>query len=178
MKKIGIVICNYNKEDMVLDCIQSILESKFTDYKLFVVDNASTDHSVEKIREKYGSVVELIVNSENLGGSGGFNAGLRKAYAEGYPYLMCVDNDALLDENAIGTLYAFLEEHQECGMAAAKIYHLENPGYVQQFGQKIDFERFCTSVNYYNAFEDNSMPEFLYTDSVAACALMVRLQSD
>ena len=99
MKKIGIVICNYNKEDMVLDCIQSILESKFTDYKLFVVDNASTDHSVEKIREKYGSVVELIVNSENLGGSGGFNAGLRKAYAEGYPYLMCVDNDALLDEN-------------------------------------------------------------------------------
>ncbi|MEE0288767.1 MAG: glycosyltransferase family 2 protein [Lachnospiraceae bacterium] len=174
MKKIGIVICNYNKEDMVLDCIQSILESKFTDYKLFVVDNASTDHSVEKIRERYGSVIELIVNSENLGGSGGFNAGLRKAYAEGYPYLMCVDNDALLDENAIGTLYAFLEEHQECGMAAAKIYHLENPGYVQQFGQKIDFERFCTSVNYYNAFEDNSMPEFLYTDSVAACALMVR----
>lgn len=174
MKKVGIVICNYNKEDAVLDCIQSILESKFTDYDLYVVDNASTDQSVQKIKEKYSTDVVLIENAENLGGSGGFNAGLRTAYEKGYPYLMCVDNDAMLDENAIGNLYDFLESHQEAGMAGAKIYHLEAPQYVQQFGQKIDFENFCTEVNYFNEIEDGTMPEFLYTDSVAACALMVR----
>ncbi|MDD7403938.1 MAG: glycosyltransferase family 2 protein [Butyribacter sp.] len=174
MKKVGIVICNYNKEDAVLDCIQSILESKFTDYDLYVVDNGSTDQSVQKIKEKYSTDVVLIENAENLGGSGGFNAGLRTAYEKGYPYLMCVDNDAMLDENAIGNLYDFLESHQEAGMAGAKIYHLEAPQYVQQFGQKIDFENFCTEVNYFNEIEDGTMPEFLYTDSVAACALMVR----
>jgi hypothetical protein len=38
MKKAGIVICNYNKEKEVLDCIQCILESRFTDYDLYVVD--------------------------------------------------------------------------------------------------------------------------------------------
>ena len=53
MKKIGIVICNYNKENEVLECIQCILESKFTDFDLYVVDNGSTDHSVKRIREKY-----------------------------------------------------------------------------------------------------------------------------
>ncbi len=42
MKKIGIVICNYNKEDAVLDCIQSVLESKFQDFDLYVVDNGKT----------------------------------------------------------------------------------------------------------------------------------------
>jgi hypothetical protein len=174
MKSVGIVICNYNKADKVLECIQCILEQKFTDYDLYVVDNASTDNSVPAIREKYGDKVRLIVNSENLGGSGGFNTGLRAAYQEGYPYLMCVDNDAMLDENAVGNLKAFLDEHAEVGMAASKIYHLEAPDYVQSFGQIVDFECFGNKAPYYNALEDGTMPEYLYVDSVPACSLMVR----
>jgi hypothetical protein len=174
MKSVGIVICNYNKADKVLECIQCILEQKFTDYDLYVVDNASTDNSVPAIREKYGDKVRLIVNSENLGGSGGFNTGLRAAYQAGYPYLMCVDNDAMLDENAVGNLKAFLDEHTEVGMAASKIYHLEAPDYIQQFGQIIDFEHFCTEVPHLNMIEDGTMPEYLYVDSVAACSLMIR----
>lgn len=174
MKQIGIVICNYNKKDDVLACIRSVLESKFQDYDIYVVDNASTDGSAEAIRNAYGEQVTLLVNQENLGGSGGFNTGLRAAFQKGYPYLMCVDNDALLDENAVGNLLAFLQEHPETGIAAAKIYHREAPDYVQQFGQKIDFENFCTDVTYLNAYEDGSMPEYVYTDAVAACALMIR----
>lgn len=174
MKQIGIVICNYNKKNDALACIRSILESKFQDYDIYVVDNASTDGSAEAIRNAYGEQVTLLVNQENLGGSGGFNTGLRAAFQKGYPYLMCVDNDALLDENAVGNLLAFLQEHPKTGIAAAKIYHREAPDYVQQFGQKIDFENFCTDVTYLNAYEDGSMPEYVYTDAVAACALMIR----
>ena len=174
MKKVGIVICNFNKEDAVLECIQSVLESKFTDFDLYVVDNGSTDHSLEKIRSAYGDRLTLLVNKENLGGSGGFNTGLRTAYEKGYPYLMCIDNDALLDENAIGNLHVFLEEHKEAGIAASKIYHLEEPDYIQQFGQKIDFEHYCTEVPHLNMLEDGTMPEYLYVDSVAACSLMIR----
>ncbi len=174
MKQIGIVICNYNKKNDALACIRSILESKFQDYDIYVVDNASTDGSAEAIRNAYGEQVTLLVNQKNLGGSGGFNTGLRDAFQKGYPYLMCVDNDALLDENAVGNLLAFLQEHPETGIAAAKIYHREAPDYVQQFGQKIDFENFCTDVTYLNAYEDGSMPEYVYTDAVAACALMIR----
>lgn len=174
MKEIGIVICNYNKEDAVLECIQSVLESKYTDFDLYVVDNGSTDYSVEKIRASYQDKLTLIVNEENLGGSGGFNTGLRVAFEKGYPYLMCIDNDALLDENAIGALHSFLEEHKEAGIAASKIYHLEQPDLIQQFGQKIDFKYFCTEVPHLNMFEDGSMPEYLYVDSVAACSLMIR----
>lgn len=174
MKEIGIVICNYNKEKDVLECIQSVLESKYQDFDLYVVDNGSSDGSVAAIEKKFDGQLTLLVNRENLGGSGGFNTGLRAVYEKGYPYLMCVDNDALLDENAVGNLRQFLQEHPDAGMAGAKIYHLEAPDYVQQFGQKVDFESFCTEVNYLNAYEDGSMPGYLYTDAVAACALMVR----
>lgn len=77
MKKIGIVICNYNKSEYVVNCIQSVLESKTDDFDIFVVDNASTDNSVEAVRNRYGDQVNVLVNSENLGGSGGFNTGIR-----------------------------------------------------------------------------------------------------
>ena len=73
MKKIAAVICNYNKSAYVTECIQSVLESAFRDFDIIVVDNASTDDSVEQIRGKYGEQVQLFVNRENLGGSGVFN---------------------------------------------------------------------------------------------------------
>ena len=87
---------------------------------------------------------------------------------------MCVDNDAMLDEQAIGNLYNFLETHEEAGMAGAKVYNMEAPDYVQQFGQEIDFKYFCTEALHFNEFEDGNMPEYIYTDSVAACSLMVK----
>ncbi len=196
MKRVAIVICNYNKEDKVLECIQCILEQRYDDYDIYVVDNASTDNSVKKITDTYQTLIygqnaqtddtnadstgahsgkiNLIINSENLGGSGGFNTGLRIAFEKGYEYLMCVDNDAMLDENAVGSLVEFLDTHEEVGMAASKIYHSEAPDYIQQFGQKIDFNSFCTEVPHLNKLEDGSMPDFLYVDSVAACSLMIR----
>ena len=66
MKKIGIVICNFNKVDKVLECIQCIFENKFTDYDLYVVDNASTDGAPEAIKEKYGDKVRGKVDLEDM----------------------------------------------------------------------------------------------------------------
>jgi hypothetical protein len=139
-----------------------------------VVDNASTDESVHKVREKYGDKVRLIVNSENLGGSGGFNTGLRAAYKEGYPYLMCVDNDAMLDENAVGNLMAFLDEHTEVGIAASRIYNLDAPEYIQTCGQIVHFENYENIPMYVNKLDDGTLPDYIYVDAVPACSLMIR----
>ena len=43
MRKIGVVICNYNKKEYVLKCIESLQRQTFSDFEIFVVDNASTD---------------------------------------------------------------------------------------------------------------------------------------
>lgn len=174
MKKIAAVICNYNKSSYVTDCIQSVLESKSQDFDIIVVDNASTDDSVEQIRTKYGNRVQLFVNKENLGGSGGFNTGIQYALGRGYEYVWCLDNDVLVDENAIGELYAFMEGHLEVGMCGSKVYHMEAPDYVQQFGIDIVWEEYCCEAKYYNRLEDGSMPEVVYSDAVAACSVLVR----
>lgn len=182
MARVGIVICNYNKAEMVCQCIASVLESRYTEYQLYVVDNASTDHSVPSIQKRFGSKVHLVRNAENLGGSGGFNTGMRsvleaddaKACRTGCEYIWCLDNDVLVDENALGVLVEFLDTHPECGMAGSKVYHMEAPDYVQQYGLTVDFENFCVEAGYRNHLEDGTLPEVVYSDAAAACSLLVR----
>jgi len=176
MERIGVVICNYNKVQDVLLCIQSVLENKYTDFHIYVVDNASADASVAEIRSHYGTEekLTLLVNQENLGGSGGFNTGLRAALKVGHEYLMCVDNDAMLDEDCIGQLLAHLEQNPQTGIAAAKIYHTQEPDLVQQYGSFIDWHNYGVDSTYLNHPEDGSMPDVVYSDAVPACALMIR----
>lgn len=174
MERVGIVICNYNKADYLCSCIQSVLESTYTDYRIYVVDNASGDDSVRRVREQYGGQVELLVNAENLGGSGGFNTGIRRAVEQGHEYVWCLDNDVLVDEQALGALVEFLDGHADCGMAGSRVDHMEAPDYVQQYGITVDFEEFCVEAKYLNHVEDGTMPEVVYSDAAAACSLLVR----
>ena len=117
MNPIGVVICNYNKKDFVLQCVQSVLESKEKNFDIYVVDNASSDGSAEALKKAYGNRITVIENKENLGGSGGFNNGLRIVRDKGYSYFMCLDDDAAVDENALSVLYHYMEEHTDTGMA-------------------------------------------------------------
>lgn len=174
MKKIGIVICNYNKSEYVVNCIQSVLESKTDDFDIYVVDNASTDDSVQAVREKYGEQVTLLVNKENLGGSGGFNTGIRRVLEEGYEYLYCLDNDVLVDENAVGALASYLDAHEDTGVAGSIVYHMDYPQYVQQYGLDIDFENYTAITHYADFLDDGTIPDVKVCDTVATCSVMIR----
>ncbi len=174
MKKIGIVICNYNKSACIINCIQSVLESTTTDYDIYVVDNASTDDSVMQIESHFGSLVTILKNTVNMGGSGGFNTGIRKVLELKYPYLLCLDNDVLVDENAILHLYEFLVSHQDVGSVGARVYHMESPDYIQQSGINIDMAHFSAETLYADTLDDGSIPEIVYCDTVATCCAMIR----
>lgn len=175
MKQTGIIICNYNKAEDCLNCIQSVLESNYHDFDLFVVDNASTDLSVQKIRERFGNKLTLLENKENLGGSGGFNTGLRAVIEKGYEYAVCLDNDVLVDCNAIGALAGFLDEHPDTGMVGSIVYHMEEPDFVQQYGLNIDFENYIANTLYENHPESDDIPGEMYCDTVATCSMMARV---
>lgn len=174
MNPIGVVICNFNKRDFVLDCIRSVQESRVKNFDIYMVDNASTDGSVEAVKEEFGNQVTILANQENLGGSGGFNTGLRVVRDKGYEYFMCLDDDAQVDENAIQNLYEYMENNPDVGMAGCRVYHLQMPEYIQQSGLRIDFD-YCTAQTIgADRLEDGTLPEVIECDTVATCAVMVR----
>lgn len=111
----AIIICNFNKCEYIIKCIDSVLKSSYEDYDIYVVDNASTDDSVKEIRNKFVGQVKLIENDQNLGGSGGFNTGMREALKYDYKYLMLLDNDVMLHKDAIKLSLEYLEKMMMLG---------------------------------------------------------------
>ena len=176
MKELAIIICNYNKADYVVKCIRSVLESEYQDFDLYVVDNASTDDSVAAIRKNFPDRVTILQNAENLGGSGGFNRGLREVQDKAYDYVLCLDNDVQVTKTAVGQLRDFLAAHPQVGMAGSKVYHLQMPEYVQQMGLKIHFDTFSAETLYADVKDSEEIPPVVYCDTVAACSVMLPMK--
>lgn len=174
MNSIAVVICNYNKRDYVINCIKSVFDSSFNDFDVYVVDNASTDDSVKAINNLYNGKVYLIQNQVNLGGSGGFNTGIEKVLNKNYKYIMLLDNDVVLDREAIQKLYEFLETNLDVGIVGSKICFLDNPEYIQELGADIDFNNFTIKPYYKNYIDNELIPEIVECDYVPACSLLVR----
>lgn len=173
-KNVGIVICNYNKCEYLRNCIDSILNSNFTDYDLYVVDNHSEDDSVAMLKELFGSKLTIIENEVNLGGSGGFNTGLKRALEKDYPYLMCVDNDIVMEPNNLEKLYRFLESHDNVGIVGSKICRMDVKDRLQELGADIDFLSCNIKPLYKNCLDNQFLPIIQYCDYVPACSLMIR----
>jgi len=174
-KPIAIVICNYNKKDFVVNCIKSVFESNFKDFDLIVVDNASTDASVEAINAEFSGKLTLLVNEENLGGSGGFARGMQFALDKGYKYIHLLDNDTVVEKDAVGALYEFMEEHPEAGACGSLICQMQNPEYIQDFGAMIIPENLGVKPLYGNK-KRSEAPDFAECDYVAACSAMYRAE--
>lgn len=126
MKNIFIIILNWNQPKLTIECLESVgkLESKYYKLNIIVVDNASTDNSVEII-EKYisdDSGIEIIVNKENLGFAGGNNVGIRYALNQSAEYIMVLNNDTLVGENLIDGLLNSFKNNPRAGVISPKIY--------------------------------------------------------
>lgn len=178
MKKVGVVICNFNKKDYVLKCIDSILGQTMKDFDIYVADNASIDGSVQAIEEAYGDKVCLVKNIENLGGSGGFNSGMRKALKTEYEYLLLMDNDAYLKEDALEIMCNTSDQDQTIGMQGCKIMILDEPDRIQDCGSFIDYDHISVHIPHQlEKDEEANLTALVECDYVPACAMLVRVDA-
>ncbi|BDQ31809.1 glycosyl transferase [Nitrosopumilus zosterae] len=90
---VSIIILNYNAGNLLVDCINSIQKSTYTNFEIILVDNVSKDNSHIICKEKFPTI-KLIENSENLGYCEGNNVGLRKANGE---FMMVLNPDTIVD---------------------------------------------------------------------------------
>ena len=100
---ISIIIVNYNTLHVLRPCLDSIIEQTIgIDYEIIVVDNGSTDGSIEALSAD--SRITLISTGENLGFGRANNKGLEQAKGE---YIFFLNSDTLLKNNAVKMLYDF-----------------------------------------------------------------------
>jgi len=114
-KKLSIIIVSFNACDLLIDCLRSIRQSGLQiPHEVIVVDNASADESVARVRADFPETI-LLVNARNIGFAAANNQGLRRTSAD---YVLLLNSDTRVTDGAIDTLVEFLESNPDAAAAA------------------------------------------------------------
>jgi GT2 family glycosyltransferase len=118
MIDVSIIIVNYNTKELTSNCINSVFsKSSGIDFEIILVDNASTDGS--KYLFATDSRIVFVPLSENMGFGRANNEGFKRATGK---YVLCLNPDTLLLNNAIGILCGFMNHHPEVGICGGNLY--------------------------------------------------------
>jgi len=130
--KVGIVVLNWNGWPDTVKCLESLDNVNYSNFCVIVVDNGSTDSSVEKIKAwiKNNPKPErflMICNNENLGFAGGCNVGIRQAISLNCQYVFLLNNDTIVDTNCLLAMVSQAEQYKDVGIIGPKIYYANDP---------------------------------------------------
>lgn len=116
--KLSVVIVNYNVKYFLEQCLHSVEAAVVgMDVEVFVVDNHSTDGSLDYLKPRFPHVT-FIANTDNPGFARANNQAIRQAQGE---YVLLLNPDTIVGEESIRTLCYFMDEHPKCGAAGVKM---------------------------------------------------------
>lgn len=177
MTDTAVIICNYNGGAATIKCIHNVLASQDISSDIYIIDNASTDGSAERIKQTFGGLVTVLQNPENLGGSGGFGRGLRMAVEKGYPYVMMLDNDAYVDRDTIWKLRKYLQDNRDVGIVGAKIMMTDDPERIMDYAKTIDFTTYIDGSKWCRQLDSEEASAPRDCDFAAATAALARREA-
>lgn len=136
--RVVIILVNWNGRDVTLDCLASLRDIAYPNHSTLVVDNGSTDGSVESFRSAFPEV-EVLALKENRRFAGGMNAGILHALAAGAELLLLMNNDTVVDKDFLGPLVDRLRSDPSAGIVVPKIYYHDPPDRIWFAGGVISF---------------------------------------
>jgi GT2 family glycosyltransferase len=143
--KIAIIICTYNQEKLLEECLTSIKnKTDYKYYKVYFVDDSGSGKIGENIRKKF-KWVDITINKKNKGFSGANNVGIKKAIKEYNPnYILLLNDDCeIIEKNWLKKIIEVGEKNKNIGILGCKILYpdksLQNiGGYLNKW--KIELE--------------------------------------
>ncbi len=128
--KVTIIIPNYNGKHFMEPCLKSLAEQTCKDFKILVVDNASTDGSVEYMKKEYPEI-ETLVLDQNYGFSKAVNVGIRHADT---PYVLLLNNDTTVDPHFVREMIRAIERSRYIFSVSSKMIQMYHPELIDSAG--------------------------------------------
>lgn len=163
--KVFVVVLNYNGLRTISKCLSSIYQSNYANFEVVLVDNASTDGSLELVKQQFPKA-HVILNQANLGFAKGNNLGIRFALEKFAEFVLVLNNDAYLEPNTLETLVSYAGKNQAVGILSPLIFTADKK--IWFAGGKIDWLKMRT-------LHDNSRAlKVPYTsDYLCGCSLFI-----
>jgi GT2 family glycosyltransferase len=134
--KVCIIILNWNGKELLKDCLSSLFKNTdYPNYKVIVVDNGSTDGSIDFVKKSFKKA-DILPLDKNYGFSKGNNEGIKYALKKYNPkYLVILNNDTeIVEKNWLKEMVTFSESDEKIGIVACKAITLdgriESTGYI------------------------------------------------
>lgn len=131
--RVATVILNTNRRRDTLECLASLARSTYVDNHVIVLDNHSTDGSVEAVRSEYPDV-EIIELVENKGYAGNNNVGIAAAIERDAEWIFVLNEDTTLDPNCLHHLLDVAQSDPSIGVLGPMVYHHDKPTVIQSAG--------------------------------------------
>jgi len=170
--KVSIIILNWNGKEDTIECLESLKNITYPNYEILLVDNGSTDGSVECLRKRYPEI-EIIENKKNLGFAEGNNVAIRKAIEREIDYVLLLNNDTIVDPKFLTELVNVAESNPKAGILGPKIYYY-NSKRIQSCGGNIDLFRGVVSDQNKYRKESCKNNDVINTEFLSGCAILVK----
>lgn len=129
--KVSINILHFNTYDKTRTCILSCLGQLGIKCEIVVIDNCSTDDSLEKLKKEFGNTVTFLKNNENCGYARGNNLGIGYCLKRGIEYSLILNSDTELIGNCLlRDLADIAKMYQNCVVVAPQIFNVTSKGFV------------------------------------------------
>lgn len=169
-----VIILNWNNAPDTIECLQSLQTSNYQPAIPLIVDNGSTNGSVEEIRENFPSI-DIIELEENLGYAAGNNVGIKHAMGDGADYVLILNNDTLVSPDMLGELIQFAQSKPNAGIVGPRMFYANQEDTIFAEGSFIDWGKGETYNRgmFQNASieRETSTPERV--DFIAGCCVLV-----
>jgi len=129
--KVAVMVLNYNGIKWLHDCLSSIVQTEYPDLDVYLVDNGSTDSSVDYVRQSF-PWVKMISNTTNLGFSEGYNRAVGKVESE---YVLLLNNDTrILTPDWANLLVELAMEDPDIAAVACKMVSMDDHSRLDSVG--------------------------------------------
>lgn len=168
-----IVVVTWNGKRDTLECLASLQAVTYPNYRILLIDNASTDGTQEAVQKQFPSV-EMIRTDRNLRFAGGNNVGIRHALSQGAAYVLLLNNDTVVDPNFLTELVATAERDPSVGMVGARIYYHEDPQRIWFAGGEISWWSGWIAHTGIRQVDRGHFDSERAVDYITGCCMLVR----
>jgi len=168
-----IIVLTWNGKQDTIECLRSLQKVSYQNFKILLVDNASSDGTVDAVRKEFHNV-EMIINDANLRFAGGNNVGIRKALDQGAKYILLLNNDTVVEKDFLSHLVDVAEREKRSGMVGPKIYFHSDPNRLWYAGGKIEWWKGWISHVGVREKDTGQYNSQSLTDYITGCCILVR----
>jgi GT2 family glycosyltransferase len=168
------VIVNWNLKDDTVTCIDSLIKAGASSRNIILIDNGSTDGSVDTFNAHFGNDVHLITNGTNLGYTFALNQGIQYALDQNSDWILILNNDTVVAQDLFQQVNKYLYESNTFSIIAPLILYHAQPDRIWFLGDYIIRGTLITYNSYRNKKIPDNLPDFIPVDFLTGCAMFVK----